>query len=172
MFSINYSLTSSGVHKARGEDIIVSENNIIENGELLKVEWRKCCERIFRFITISCSSEGFGNGVTVVQSDSRCNEHITGNCVERSVRLPAALKGARMAGAGKSASFILTPSIEDHYIDLAENHVINKAHCTAYLKRMKSRCLALAPDSTGEALTADSDGNGGGDTSEYHLNIL
>jgi len=150
--------------KYLGEESLASDKDFLDNEDTLKVEWRKCCERIFRSVTINCSSEGFGNGVTVVQSDTRCNEHVTGNCVERSVRLPAALKGARLAGAGKIPSFILSTTVDNHYIELAETCVINKAHSSAYLKRIKSRCLSLAPDATGEPLTADSDGNGGDDT--------
>ena len=148
------------------------DKDLLDQDEVIRVEWRKCCERIFRSVTINCSSEGVGNGVTVVLSDTRCNEHITENCVERSVRLPAALKGARMAGAGTSSSFVIIPTVESHYFELAEKHVVNKAHSSGYLKRMKSRCLALSADAAGESLTADSDGVGGGDTSECNSSIL
>ena len=77
-----------------------------------------------------------------------------------------------MAGVGTSPSFVIIPTVESHYFELAEKHVVNKAHSSGYLKRMKSRCLALSADAAGESLTADSDGVGGGDTSECNSSIL
>ena len=78
-------------HQSYGEDGSLLER--YNNSTL--AERRKSCERLFKYITLRCSSEGFGSGVTVVLSDFRCNQHITkSGCVERAVRLPAALKGA------------------------------------------------------------------------------
>ena len=72
----------------------------------LKADWRVATERIFRYILIPCScpeSSTGGNGVSVVLSDYQCNAHLTsGGCFERSVRLPAAIKGAKLAGASMS----------------------------------------------------------------------
>lgn len=105
--------------------------------------------------------------MTLIVTDSKCNEHITvSGCVERPVRLPAALKGAKMAGAGSSPNVQFAFSVEDRYIDIAEKKVLPKAHKLSYLKRMKTRCVGLAPDAKGVPLTDDSDGQGGEDTSE------
>lgn len=132
-------------------------------------EWRKSCERLFKCVTLRCSSEGFGDGVTVVLSDSRCNQHITkSGCVERPVRLPAAIKATKLAGAGKSPDFPLKLSIEEKYMSLATGKFLEKAHTVSYLKKIKARCTAIAPDVNGVHLTEGSDGEGGCDTSKCH----
>jgi hypothetical protein len=132
-------------------------------------EWRKSCERLFKCVTLRCSRLGFGDGVTVVLSDSRCNQHITkSGCVERPVRLPAAIKATKQAGAGKSPSFPLKLGIEDKYMSLATDKFLEKAHTVSYLKKIKARCTAIAPDANGAHLTEGSDGEGGCDTSKSH----
>jgi len=111
--------------------------------------------------------------VTYVISDSRCNEHITSNgCVERPVRLPAALKGARLAGSttGRNIDFLL--SVGDDYMTQAELKVIGMAHSNSYLKRMKARCAAIEPDASGAPLTEDSNYEGGADTSTLPMMLL
>ena len=90
--------------------------------------------------------------------------------MERAVRLPAALRAAKQAGAGSSEHIQLVTSVDDKYIEMAEEKVITKAHSRTYIKRMKSRCMAAASTDV-VALTADSDGNGGEDTSEFRISI-
>lgn len=109
----------------------------------------------------------FGNGVTAVLTDSRCNEHITAKgSFERPVRLPAAIKGAKRAGAGSTSKFPLINKIENSYLNLAENTILPMAHKGSYLKKMKDKILALDPSTKGAPLTDDSDGEGGDDTSK------
>ena len=110
-----------------------------------------------------------GNGVTAVITDFRCNQHITASgSFERAVRLPAAIKGAKNAGAG-SPRIPLVTKIEEKYMDLAEEKILPKAHNGSYLKRIKDKIAALPPDAKGVPLTDDSDGEGGEDTSKHHL---
>lgn len=56
-------------------------------------------------------------------------------------------------------------SIEDAYMELAENKIIMRAHKMSYIQRIKKRCMAATED-TVVSLTDDSDGNGGEDTSK------
>lgn len=129
------------------------------NAKRLLTDWRKACENIYK---LCCSN--FGNAVTFVISDPRCNEHLTSSgCVERPVRLPAALKGARLAGTKANVEMIL--SVEEPYMILAEQKVIGMAHTIAYLKRMRLKCAAIAPGTRGVPLTENSDSEGGEDTS-------
>ena len=110
-----------------------------------------------------------GNGVTAVITDFRCNQHITASgSFERAVRLPAAIKGAKSAGAGSKERIPLVTKVEEKYMDLAEEKVLPKAHNGSYLKRIKDKIAALPQDAKGVPLTDDSDGEGGEDTSEYH----
>jgi len=152
--------------KSYGEDVLAADGSLLEREVALTlVQWRKACERLIQYVTKKCSSEGFGNGVTVVLSDSRCNQHITKiGCVERPVRLPAALKAAKLAGAGSTASFQFQYGVEDHYMKLANEKFLEKAHTVSYLKKIKGRCAALSPDAEGAHLTEGSDGEGGLDT--------
>ena len=121
-------------------------------------DWRRCCERIFKHINAGLGS----NGKSWVITDSRCNLHLTSSeCVERAVRLPAALKGIRQA----RGNIEITNSIEDAYLNRAENDVIVRAHSMSYIQKIKKRCMA-APEDQVVALTDDSDGNGGEDTSK------
>ena len=155
-------------HQSYGEDTLAADGSLLERySKSTLAEWRKTCERLFKYVTLRCSSEGFGSGVTVVLSDSRCNQHITkSGCVERAVRLPAALKGAKLAGAGASPSFPLQIGVEDHYMKLATDKFLEKTHTVSYLKKIKARCTGIAPDVNGAHLTEASDGEGGCDTSK------
>jgi hypothetical protein len=114
-----------------------------------------------------------GNGVTAVLTDSRCNQHITAKgSFERAVRLPAAIRGAKNAGAGAKQSMPLVTKIEESYMELAEEKIIPMAHKASYLRRLKTKIAALPQDVKGAPLTDDSDGEGGEDTSEYALEML
>jgi hypothetical protein len=83
------------------------------------------------------------------------------------VRLPAAIKAAKEAGAGKGDNIQLITSIDERYLELAEEKILLKAHSKSYLKRMKNRCMSVPNDQV-ISLTEDSDGVGGEDTSAYN----
>lgn len=137
------------------------------NKDKIVKEWRKTCERIFRRAIVRLSHVDSGNNVTAILTDSRCNEHITASgSFERAVRLPAALKGAKKAGAGKKPTMPLITKIEDEYLTLAEDKVLPMAHKASYLKRIKKKITSLPQDAKGVPLTDDSDGEGGEDTSK------
>ena len=108
-----------------------------------------------------------GNGVTAVLTDSRCNQHITARgSFERAVRLPAAIRGAKNAGAGTKQSMPLVTKIDESYMELAEQKIIPMVHKASYLRRLKDKIAALPQDAKGVPLTDDSDGEGGEDTSK------
>ena len=156
--------------KANGEDALAASVHAKTPGVL--AEWRRLCERIYKYITHAFSATGYGNGVSAVLTDFRCNQHVTScGCFERTVRLPAALKAARDVGAGTSDNVQLSLSVEKSYVETAENKVLMKAHSTAYLRRMKARCSQIQGDNI-EFLTEDSEGNGGEDTSKILLFVL
>jgi acetoin utilization deacetylase AcuC-like enzyme len=135
------------------------------------VDWCKVCERLYRYITIVFSVKGVGNKVSWIMTDSLCNQHLTSNgCFERPVRLPAAVKAAKEAGAGKSERIQLMTAVKERYLEMAEKQVIRRAHSKAYLQRMKKRCMSVANEQHVVPLTEDSDGNGGEDTSKSFLN--
>jgi hypothetical protein len=147
--------------KSQGDEAIASVR--VTDMDEVRADWRRACERIYQFITSGLSSDGFGNGFCNVITDPRCNLHRTlGANFERSVRLPAALVGARRAGAGTEIQVPLISFIPDHYVNHVEKNLLMKAHSSSYLKRMKSRCAAATTDDF--MLTEDSDGNGGQDT--------
>lgn len=154
--------------KGIGEEVLSSTLAALDaNGRLLISEWRRASERIYKFVTHHLSSNGFGNKVTLVVTDSRCNLHLTSRgCVERPVRLPVALKAAKQVGAGTKDNVQLVTSVDDRYLKFAENCVLPKAHKTHYLRRMKNRCSLLKPVDVAP-LTEDSDGNGGEDTCKF-----
>ena len=157
--------------KTHGEELIASYTH--SESSTCLVEWRKACERIYKYITLAFSSNGFGNGVSFVVTDSRCNQHLTSNeCFERPVRLPAALKAAKEAGAGKSKSIQLLTQVEQPYLHIAESSIIRRAHSKSYLQRIKRKCMSAPDEKTVVALTDDSDGNGGEDTSTYNMFVL
>eukprot|EP00978_Attheya_sp_CCMP212_P030461 scaffold112084_cov63-Attheya_sp.AAC.4 len=127
--------------------------------------WRKSLENIYKRVIDKFSTPCFGNKVTTLLSDSRCNEHITADgSFERAVRLPAAIRGAKQAGFGSSPNLPLITKVDEHYMKLAEDIILPKAHKTSYLKRMKTKILALPSDVKGVPLTDDSEGEGGEDT--------
>ena len=131
-------------------------------------EWRKSCERIFKRALVRMGHIDVGNGVTAVISDSRCNQHITAKgSFERAVRLPAAIRGAKNAGAGSKPSMPLVTMIDESYIELAEEKIIPMAHKASYLNRLRDKIAALPLDAKGAPLTDDSDGEGGEDTSKF-----
>jgi hypothetical protein len=162
-------VTSWALLKRTGDDAITATSTADSNPVL--VQWRRATERIYRHIVavISSPRKSFGNGCSVVLSDSRCNGHHTSDgCFERDVRLPAALKGAKLAGAKMNGEGTqLITSVSDYYIDFVQQKVLPKAHSTPYLKRMKSRCSSARTDDEVLTLTDDSDGNGGEDTSKF-----
>jgi len=86
---------------------------------------------------------------------------------ERPVRLPAAIKGAKMAGAGTNPSVLLVNAVEDAYVTLAEEKIIPKAHQRSYTKRLKTTISSIPENLTGVQLTDDSEGEGGDDTSKH-----
>jgi galactokinase len=124
-------------------------------------DWRRCCERIFKHINAKLERDNVSWAIT----DSRCNLHLTSSeCFERAVRLPAALKGIRKA----KGNIRTINSVDEKYLNIAENDIIARAHKMAYIQRIKKRCMAATGDDV-VALTDDSDGNGGEDTSKLML---
>jgi hypothetical protein len=152
-----------------GEDCLAADYSLLNKCfKLVLTEWRKSCERVIKHTKLRCSSKGIGNEVTVILTDFRCNEHITKEgCVERPIRLPAALKGARLAGAGTISSLPMYTTVEDYYMNLAKDKILEKAHTASYLKKMQGKCASIAPDENGTNLTEGSDGEGGCDTSKF-----
>ncbi|KAL3940445.1 MAG: hypothetical protein SGBAC_005029 [Bacillariaceae sp.] len=151
------------VVKTHGEDVIASLEE--EPPVQYMLEWRKLCERIYKYITVVFSTKGVGNKVSYVMTDSLCNQHLTSNgCFERAVRLPAAIKAAKEVGAGKTEKLHLMTSVKLSFMEMAETKVIRRAHTKSYLQRIKKRCMAIADDTTIASLTEDSEGNGGEDT--------
>jgi len=143
------------VVKCKGETLIVAALREKKYLPFLK-DWRRYCERIYKHINVALGSKA----TSFVITDSRCNLHLTSSeCFERAVRLPAALKGVKQA----TGNIQIINSIEDAYLNLAENEGIVRAHKMPYIERIKKRCMA-APEDDVVALTDDSDGNGGEDT--------
>jgi acetoin utilization deacetylase AcuC-like enzyme len=138
------------------------------------VLWRRAAEKLYRlFLTMLGDDKNLGSGLSVVISDTRCNGHRTsGGCFERPVRLPAALKGARLAGVGSNNSSRLITEVPARYIDMVESKLLARAHTSQYLKRMKSRCAAASSDDEVLVLTDNSEGEGGTDTSKFVMKVL
>ena len=133
-------------------------------------EWRRAAEKIYHFmVAMFADGKELGNGLSVVVTDGNCNGHITSSgSLERQVRLPAAVKGAKFAGAGCDGSMTrLFTSIPLHYAEYVEMRLLPKAHDVRYLKRMKSRCAAAQTDKEVLVLTDDSEGEGGEDTGKF-----
>ena len=153
--------------KNHGEQVIssVKSNSTVAAG----ADWRRAIERIYKYLV----SKSSGRGATIVLSDLRCNGHLTGTaCFERSVRLPAALKAVRLAGASADGPLKLMLGVDEAYIKLAEEHVLPKVHTASYLKRMKGRCESAVSEDAIIRLTDDSDGRGGEDTSKYTIHEI
>lgn len=129
-------------------------------------EWSVVTERIYRYIVRSFTTKSQGNGVTIVMTDYRCNGHrTTEGCFERAVRIPAALKGAKRAGAGQVDKVRLYTHTEMD-MQRVEQEILPMAHCRGYLHRIKKRCDAAKLTNESVVLTDDSQGNGGQDTSK------
>jgi hypothetical protein len=136
-------------------------------------EWAVAAERLYRYIVHKISVNSKRNGGTLVLSDYRCNGHRTEEgCFERPVRLPAAMKGAKLAGAGQSERVGLVTELGDDCIKRVERFILPKAHTRAYLDRMKRRCAAAKSNEESLVLTDDSNGNGGQDTRKYKICVL
>lgn len=117
-------------------------------------------------MTTVLSDDGFGNGISWIVSDSRCNLHLTSSeCFERAVRLPAAMRAAKEVAANHSSRLKIMNSVRDKYFEMAEKEVIRRAHSRSYLRRMKKKCQSVETEGDIVSLTADSDNKGGEDTS-------
>ena len=98
------------------------------------------------------------------------NPHFACHSFERSVRLPAALKGAKNAGykaytvGAEWKSFRILTEAGPAFTKLATDTVLPMIHEKRYLKRLKSRVAAIQGNDRGVPLTDDSDGKGGDDT--------
>jgi hypothetical protein len=154
--------------KRHGGEVLLSSQ--IETTMSAFAEWRCALERVYKYMTLCRSQQNIGNGVTIIYSDFRCNGHKTSHgCFERSVRLPAAIKAAKLAGATANGSTRLVLGVSDDYIKIVETSILPRAHTSTYLKKMRSRCLSTKSDDEVVKLTDDSDGNGGEDTSKYEV---
>jgi hypothetical protein len=117
--------------KGHGEDSL-EHGTIPPNGskEAIIVEWRKACERLYKRAVRKLS-----NSCTTVVTDSRCNGHVThSGTFERPVRIPAAIKGAKRAGAGTDPNVLLISKVEDSFLLVAEDVIIPRAHKLSYVK--------------------------------------
>ena len=123
--------------KGHGENVLVSSNIANDmNVQNLKIEWTKACKRLFKKGTSLFSSTGCGNGVTRVITDSRCNQHLTAiGSFERPVRVPAAVRGAKMAGAGSNDNIPLITIVDEKIMEQTEKKIIRMAHKADYLKK-------------------------------------
>ena len=131
--------------------------------QLILSDWREVCEYIFKLSSAKFSIDGFGRGVTAVITDIRCNGHITADdSFERTVRLPAAIRGAKCAGAG-TLNVPLFSQVDNKYFEIAEKQILPKAHNSSYLRKMKNKIAAIPVNITGFPLTDDSDDETGGD---------
>ena len=163
-------ISSWSILKKMGEESLAS---LISNCKPVILEWRRATEKIFHFMVgMFADGKYIGNGLSVVVTDGNCNGHITsGGSLERQVRLPAAVKGARLAGAGCDGSMTrLITAVPAHYSEYVEKKLLPKVHDVLYLKRMKSRCAAARTDKEVLVLTDDSEGEGGEDTGKYFGN--
>ena len=117
-------------------------------------------------MSVVLSDDGFGNGISYVISDSLCNLHLTSTeCFERAVRLPAAMRAAKEVAANNSSRLRIMKAVRHRYLEMAEKEVIKRAHTNSYLRRMKKKCQSVTTEGEIVSLTADSDNNGGEDTS-------
>lgn len=152
---------SWSVLKNYGEDVLpMFSNHALP-------DWRRAAERIYKYMANLLSGDGYGNGISMVLTDSRCNGHLSSNgCFERNVRLPAAVKAAKLAGASDTGTKIrLVDTVPgDDIVDFVERKILVKAHSASYLSRMKKRCLSAKSDDEELVLTDGSDGTGGHDT--------
>ncbi len=159
-------VASWSILKKLGEESLAS---LVHASNCMSViqEWRQAAEKIYHFmIAMFADGKEIGHGLSAVLTDTNCNGHITSSgSLERQVRLPAAVKGAKLAGAGCDGTTTrLITSIPAHYLEYVAEKLLPKAHDALYLKRMKSRCKAAQTDEEVLVLTDDSEGEGGEDT--------
>jgi acetoin utilization deacetylase AcuC-like enzyme len=83
------------------------------------------------------------------------------------VRLPAAMKAAKKVAAEKGDRLKIMHTVAKKYLEMAEKEVVRRAHSNTYLRRMKKKCQSVETEGEIVSLTADSDNNGGEDTSEF-----
>mmetsp|Transcript_7604 Transcript_7604/g.15292 ORF Transcript_7604/g.15292 Transcript_7604/m.15292 type:complete len:1242 (+) Transcript_7604:218-3943(+) len=161
-------VTSVILLKGRGEDIIRNSEKFAETFEATAFDWRRGMEDLFGYVRrcYSDASCGVGIGVTNVLTDRRCRGHLTSSgSMERSVRLPAALRGAKNAGAGAKPTFKIHENVEDEWVDLAVDKILPMIHEKRYVQRLTQKIRDIADDmERGIPLTDDSDGRGGEDT--------
>jgi len=164
-------IVESWVHLKRlGEDTIYSF--LAGQHKPSLAEWQRCSEQLYKYMTSKLPDLMFHDGMSIVLTDSQCNGHLTSNaCFERSVRLPAAIKGAKLAGARAGGPVKLVTEVHQKYINYVEEKLLIKAHGVAYLKRIKSRCALTTSDSEVIKLTDDSSGEGGEDTCKYRVHF-
>ena len=155
--------------KGRGEDFIKSSAELT-SGDLESTifDWRRGMEDLFGYVRrcYSIPVVGIGIGATNVLTDSRCSAHLTSSgSMERSVRLPAALKGAKNAGAGTKSTFKILSAVEDAWVDLALQKILPMCHEKRYIQRLVQKIKDIGDgNERGVPLTDDSDGKGGEDT--------
>ena len=77
------------------------------------------------------------------------------------------VKAAKLAGAKESGHIRLVPMVDPVYVEFVEKNVVDKAHSSSYLKRMKTRCASALTKEEILVLTDDSDDNGGQDTRKF-----
>lgn len=171
LFSVMLFLTAFSFCQTHGEDLISYSNS--HELEVCLSDWRRACERIYNYIAVSFSCQGFGNGVSSILSDAVCNLHVTSNeCFERAVRLPAAMKAAKQAAAEYEDRINILSTVKKKYLEKAEKDVIKRAHSKSYLSRIKKKCQSVAKEGEVIALTEDSDGKGGEDTSKCYTSSM
>jgi hypothetical protein len=108
-------LSSTISLKVHGASVVKSAYPNVDASTLASFmrDWRVGCERVFTYARTQFSGPSIGVGCSAVLTDDRCRMHLTGpGSFERSVRLPAAVKGASNAGAGKTRDFLLLSSVE------------------------------------------------------------
>ena len=161
-------LTGAILLKGRGEDILRNSALFANDFESIIFDWRRGMEDVFGYVRRCYSDEagGVGTGVTSVLTDKRCRGHLTSSgSMERSVRLPAALRGAKNAGAGVKSTFKIHDTVEDPWVDLAVEKILPMIHEKRYVQRLSQKIREIADDNErGIPLTDDSDGWGGEDT--------
>lgn len=81
-------------------------------------------------------------------------------------------KAAKLAGAKESGHIRLVPIVDPVYVEFVEKNVVNKAHSSSYLKRMKDRCASALTKEEILVLTDDSDDNGGQDTRKCFTSLV
>lgn len=142
--------------KAYGEDLVA-----LAKERKALAEWRRLMERLYRRLKNHVESKP----QTLVTTDGHCNLHLTaGTFMERSVRLPAALKAAKNAAKETQDLISFAHTVESQLVDYVQTSLLRRVHDPAYLKRIKRRCMKAKSDDEILMLTEGSDGVGGHDT--------